>query len=324
MAEKKETKEVKETKAAKESKEKKETKKKSAPKKEEAKKKATPKKSEAEKKPAPKKEEAKKKTAPKKDEAEKKTKKTTATKETVTETKSTSAKVTEEVKAETAPAPNATLQKKRERREAKAARKAANLVEEKKSRPNNLLLGILIFGVLVGMFAFVAGYNYFSKPATIEKYIEKEGGAEVYGNMQVDEYTTANITAKGNSINIEMTADVEDEVAAGLLKDSYSGDDGKENLEDIAAYFLTSIKPNVRGFNADAAVKMTLNGEELNSVKMTYKEAKKKIKEAEEEAEEHNHDHEDEDAEAGAEEIEVDGEPVEIESDDAATETESE
>lgn len=189
-----------------------------------------------------------------------------------------------EVKAETA-APNATLQKKRERREAKAARKAANMVEEKKSRPNNLFLGVLIFGVLVGMFAFVAGYNYFSKPASIEKYIEEAGGADAYGNLQMDEYTTASVTAKGNTMNIDMTAETEDEEAIKTIKESYGGDDGKEQMEDLAAYFLTSMKPQVRGFGADANVKMTLNGEELNSIKMTYSEAKKHLKEAEEEAE---------------------------------------
>lgn len=209
-----------------------------------------------------------------------------------------------EVKAEAA-APNATLQKKRERREAKAARKAANMVEEKKNRPNNILLAVLIFGVLVGMFAFVAGYNYFSKPASIEKYIEETGGADAYGNLQMDEYTTASVTAKGNTMNIDMTAETEDEEAIKTIKESYGGDDGKEQMEDLAAYFLTSMKPQVRGFGADANVKMTLNGEELNSIKMTYSEAKKHLKEAEEEQ---NHDHEGEDAEADA--------------DDAAAETE--
>lgn len=189
-----------------------------------------------------------------------------------------------EVKAEAA-APNATLQKKRERREAKAARKAANMVEEKKNRPNNIFLAILIFGVLVGMFAFVAGYNYFSKPASIEKYIEEAGGADAYGNLQMDEYTTASVTAKGNTMTIDMTAETEDEEAIKTIKESYGGDDGKEQMEDLAAYFLTSMKPQVRGFGADANVKMTLNGEELNSIKMTYSEAKKHLKEAEEEAE---------------------------------------
>ena len=190
-----------------------------------------------------------------------------------------------EVKAEAA-APNATLQKKRERREAKAARKAANMVEEKKNRPNNIFLAVLIFGVLVGMFAFVAGYNYFSKPASIEKYIEEAGGADAYGNLQMDEYTTASVTAKGNTMTIDMTAETEDEEAIKTIKESYGGDDGKEQMEDLAAYFLTSMKPQVRGFGADANVKMTLNGEELNSIKITYSEATKHLKEAEEEAEE--------------------------------------
>lgn len=286
MAEKKETKETKKEvkKETKETKEVKETKKKSTP-----------------KKAAPKKDESKAKAAKAKEPVSEETKKT------------------EEVKTESASAPNATLQKKRERREAKAARKAANLVEEKKSRPNNLLLGILIFGVLVAMFAFVAGYNYFSKPATIEKYLEENGGTEVYGKMQMDEYTNANITAKGNSMNIDMTADVEDEVVAGLIKDAYSGDDGKEQLEDIAAYFLTTMKPSVRGFNADATVKMTLNGEELNTVKMTYKEAKKKVKEAQEKAEEETEEETEHDQE-GEDEAEHDQEGEEAENDAAETE----
>ena len=80
----------------------------------------------------------------------------------------------------------ANREKKRVRREAKAARKAPNLIEEKKSRPNNALIALMIFGVLVGMFAFVLGYNYFSKPATIAKYIEENGGEEVYGSIQLD------------------------------------------------------------------------------------------------------------------------------------------
>lgn len=178
--------------------------------------------------------------------------------------------------------------KKAQRREAKAARKAANKIEEKKSRPNNVLIAILIFGVVVGMFAFVLGYNYFSKPASIAKYIEDNGGAESFGAMQVDAYTKANITAEGNSMNIAMTADIEDKDAAKQVEDYYGGDDGKENLEYITAYFLTSIKPQTRAFSAKASTTYTLNDKEINSVEMTYKEAKdlmeKEAKEAEEAA----------------------------------------
>lgn len=184
--------------------------------------------------------------------------------------------------------------KKAERREAKAARKAANKIEEKKSRPNNALIALLIFGVVVGMFAFVLGYNYFSKPATIAKYIEENGGEETYGTMQIDAFTTANITADGNSMNIVLTAEADDETIADQIKDYYSGDDGKEQLEYIAAYFLTNIKPQTRAFSADAKASISLNGEELNSIDMTFKEAKEMMEEEEEEAEEAAEDAEDE------------------------------
>lgn len=178
--------------------------------------------------------------------------------------------------------------KKAQRREAKAARKAANKIEEKKSRPNNALIAILIFGVVVGMFAFVLGYNYFSKPASIAKYIEDNGGAEAFGAMQIDAYTKANITADGNTMTIALTADIEDEAATKEIEDYYGGDDGKENLEYLTAYFLTSIKPQTRAFSAKASSTYTLNGKEINSAEMTFKEAKdlmeKEAKEAEEAA----------------------------------------
>lgn len=164
--------------------------------------------------------------------------------------------------------------KKAERREAKAARKAANKVEERKSRPNNVLIAVLIFGVVVGMFAFVLGYNYFSKPASIEKYLEKNGGEEAFGAMMIDEYTTAKITAKGNSMNIEMTAAVDDDTVAEQIRTYYSGDNGKKNIDYLAAYFLANIKPQTRAFSADVKATMKLNGEELGSSEMTFKEAK--------------------------------------------------
>lgn len=251
--------------------------------------------------------------------AEKKEEKKTEAKAVETET------VKEEVKE--AEALHPTLQKKKERREAKAARKEANRVEEEKSRPNNLLLGILIFGVLIGMFAFVTGYKYFSKPASIEKYLEESGGEETYGDLQWDNYTHAKITAKGNSMNIALTADTEEEEAIKELKEYYGGEDGKENLLDLAAYFLSNMKPEARGFGADATVSMKLNGEELNSVKLTYSEAKKRLKEQEKEAAEAgdagtevNTDGVEVDTDA----IQVDGENVEVVEEDGHTHEEGE
>ena len=80
------------------------------------------------------------------------------------------------------------------------------------------------------MFAFVLGYNYFSKPATIEKYLEENGGEEVYGSMQVDELTTAKITAKGNSMTVEMTIDDSNKEAAELAKEYYTGENGEKGF----------------------------------------------------------------------------------------------
>lgn len=175
--------------------------------------------------------------------------------------------------------------KKAERREAKAARKAANRIEEKKTTPNNALIALLIFGVVIAMFAFVLCYNFFSKPATIEKYLEKNGGTEMYSGMQVDAYTKADLTAKGNSISIALTIDDSDKDAAKLAKEFYAGDEGEEQLKNLTAYFLTSFKPQTRAFSADAKATVKLGDEELNTVEMTYKEAKKYIEDAQKEAE---------------------------------------
>ena len=213
--------------------------------------------------------------------------------------------------------------KKIERREAKAARKAANKIEEKKSRPNNALIAVLIFGVVIAMFAFVLGYNYFSKPATIEKYLEENGGEEVYGSMQVDELTTAKITAKGNSMTVEMTIDDSNKEAAELAKEYYTGENGEKQLKNISAYFLTGTKPETRAFSADIKTTVKLGDEELSSVEMTYKEAKKFLEDAQKEAEEaaEAEDNAEADADAGAD---ADADSGADEADDAGTSEEAE
>ena len=210
--------------------------------------------------------------------------------EEITEAAEEAAEVTETAEEAAEAAEPAKVSSKRlkkiERREAKAARKAANKIEEKKSRPNNALIAVLIFGVVIAMFAFVLGYNYFSKPATIEKYLEKNGGEEVYGSMQVDELTTAKITAKGNSMTVEMTIDGSNKEAAELAKEYYTGENGEKQLKNISAYFLTGTKPETRAFSADIKTTVKLGDEELSSVEMTYKEAKKFLEDAQKEAEE--------------------------------------
>ena len=89
--------------------------------------------------------------------------------------------------------------KKAERREAKAARKAANKIEEKKTRPNNLLIGIMIFAVVVGMFAFVLGYNYFQQTCyycQVHRKKRRQGSIQRHADRPVH---YCRCTAEGNS-----------------------------------------------------------------------------------------------------------------------------
>lgn len=182
---------------------------------------------------------------------------------------------------EKASALHPTLQKKKEAREAKAARKAANMVEEKKNRPNNILLAVLIFGILVGMFAFVGGYNYFKKPATIEKFVEENGMAEMYGNFQYDENTQVKMKAEDNTVKVVLR------VAEDAPKDAveqFKGEEGTKKLKDIGAYFITTFKPETRAFNATVKVAARQGDETINYVKMSYKEAKQFVEDLKEES----------------------------------------
>ena len=184
-----------------------------------------------------------------------------------------------ELKAST----EANRQKKAERREAKAARKEANKIEEKKSRPSNLLLAIMIFGVLIVMFAFVGGYNYFSKPANIEKYVTDNGIDQMYSDLPVSEYTTMKVKAEKNTLKIwlNIAEDAPEEEV-----ELYQGDEGTDTLKNIGAYFLTSIKPETRAFGGTVKVKAKQGDESVNYVKMSYSDAKKYIEDAQKEAEE--------------------------------------
>lgn len=212
-----------------------------------------------------------------------------------------------ELKAST----EAKRQKKAERRDAKAARKEANKVEEKKSRPNNIILALMIFGVLIIMFAAAGGYNYFSKPATIEKYMKDNGVLDMYKDVPVTEHTTMKLGADRNTIKIVLSMD---EDASKEEIENYKGDDGTETLKNMGAYFLTGTKPQTRALSGTVKIKVKQGDETINYVKMSYSEAKKFQKEmqkkAEEEAEEAENAGADEDAGTDAEtgEGEADGE----------------
>jgi hypothetical protein len=208
-----------------------------------------------------------------------------------------------ELKAST----EAKRQKKADRRDAKAARKEANKAEDKKTRPNNIILAVLIFGVIILMFGISVGYNYFSKPANIEKYMKDNGVIDMYNNAPISEHSVMKLGADGNTIKIVINIDedaAEEEVA------QYKGDDGEDHLKDMGAYFLTSMKPETRGFGGEVKIKVAHGDETINYVKMSYSEAKDYVKEAEEKAKE------------DAENAEDAGD--EAESEDAADEAESE
>lgn len=205
---------------------------------------------------------------------------------------------------------------KAERREAKAARKEANKIEEKRTRPNNILLAVLICGVLIAMFAFVGGYNYFSKPATVEAYLQESGMAEMYNSMAYDEHSSLKMKAEGNTLKIVVK--VNDDATEEDIE-SYTSEDGEKNLKYTAASLLTAFKPETRAFGGEVRLAVKKGDETICYHKMTYSEAKKFLKElekeAEEEAEEHDHEHE-HDHDHEGEEVTVDGEDVTVESED--------
>ncbi len=200
-----------------------------------------------------------------------------------------------EIKAST----EAKRQKKADRRDAKAARKEANKVEEKKSRPNNIILAIMIFGVLIIMFAFAGGYNYFSKPANVEKYVADNAIDQMYKKTPITEHSTMTLKAEKNTLKIWINIDEdapEDEVK------QYQGEDGTDTLKNMGSYFLTSIKPQTRALSANVKLKVKQGDETINYVEMSYKEAKKYIEDAQKEAEESadkDADEADSDADAG-------------------------
>lgn len=221
----------------------------------------------------------------------------------------------EEAKEDAAPlsSTEAKRRKKAERREAKAARKEANKVEEKKKRPNNLVLTILIFGVLIGMFVFVGAYNHFSKPATIEKYMDDNGITESYKEAPFSEHTTMTMTAEKNTINVLFKID---EDASEEEVERLTGDEGTKTIKEWGSYFLTSMKPQTQALSAKVKVTVEQGDKELNSVELSYREAKKVIKDAQEEAEEEAEEAEDaDDAEDEAEEAE-DADEAETEAED--------
>ena len=86
-------------------------------------------------------------------------------------------------------------------------------------------------------------------------------------------------------MTITLTSESDDDDLTDMIKEYYGGEDGKDQIDYITAYFLTTMKPETRAFSADAKTVYMLNGEEINSTEMTYKEAKDYIENLEDEQE---------------------------------------
>ena len=254
----------------------KEVKKPSAPKKPTAPKKpSAPKKpvADADKKVKKENKEAKAKEEPKVEEkVEKKTEKKT---EKVKGPKKTKAEINREIK-ENINKENAGASKKDKnraekaaRRDAKLARKDANTVKEKSERLSNGVLAIIIFGVIFAMFAFVWGYQYFGKEASIEKYLNTNGGSAVFSSIKIDNDSTASISAEGNKMYVTITNSAEDTSKATKY---YKSKNGRLQMKYIASYFLASMKPNCRGLSASATCVAKVGKKKVSTEEVKYSE----------------------------------------------------
>lgn len=168
-------------------------------------------------------------------------------------------------------------QNKALRRRLRAERKAANRRTDKQRRPNNILLFCLIFGIIFALFAGIYGYRYFSKPATIEKYIKEN--KESFNDFYYTESTLCKFSAKKNSLKLDLDTKVKNK---DLLKDAkaeYEKDEMKDQFRYMAALYLTEIKPQTRALSADVTITVNLNGEKKIEESLTYNEAKKLMKE---------------------------------------------
>ena len=152
-------------------------------------------------------------------------------------------------------------------REAKAARKEVHVVEDKKKRMGNGLLALMIFGVVALMFAAAWGYNYFSKEASLEAYINSHGGAEAYSDIQIGEGQTLSVTAEKNNLNVVLNMTNEN---ADEQKQYFESEEGAGWMKYIGAYYLATMKPTCRGVSATANIAANINGEQAASAEVKW------------------------------------------------------
>ena len=172
--------------------------------------------------------------------------------------------------------------KKEEARKARELHKTKTTKTEKKQNPNNLLIFLLIVLVIGGVFGGFFTYKWFQKDASIEKYLAKEENAQVKETV-MDEYTTLHVSADKNDMKMDFVVDTSkaDKDTKKELKEYYNNEDTIDYLKYMSSYYLINMKPNTRAINPSLEYSIKINNKEIKSDKLTYRQAKKFIKEQE-------------------------------------------
>ena len=170
--------------------------------------------------------------------------------------------------------------KKEERRANKAAKKAKNTKIEKRTNPNNLIIFLLIILVIGGVFGGIFGYKWFQKDASIQKYLSKEENASMK-EMQMDEYTTMKISAKKNDMKMQLIVDTSTANKDDLkeIKEYYKGEDAQKYVKYMASMYLINMKASTRALKPTVKYSIKLDDKVIKTEKLTYRMAKKFIKE---------------------------------------------
>lgn len=170
--------------------------------------------------------------------------------------------------------------KKEERRANKAAKKAKNTKIEKRTNPNNLIIFLLIILVIGGVFGGIFGYKWFQKDASIQKYLSKEENASMK-EMQMDEYTTMKISAKKNDMKMQLIVDTSTANKDDLkeIKEYYKGEDAQKYVKYMASMYLINMKASTRALKPTVKYSIKLDDKIIKTEKLTYRMAKKFIKE---------------------------------------------
>ena len=170
--------------------------------------------------------------------------------------------------------------KKEERRTNKAAKKAKNTKIEKRTNPNNLIIFLLIILVIGGVFGGMLGYKWFQKDASIQKYLSKEENASMK-EMQMDEYTTMKISAKKNDMKMQLIVDTSTANKDDLkeIKEYYKSEDAQKYVKYMASMYLINMKASTRALKPTVKYSIKLDDKVIKTEKLTYRMAKKFIKE---------------------------------------------